>query len=93
MINSANVYYASSSLFSQLISFLLYILHTVTAPTSTTTQRWATVSTPTPATPSIGSGDGTDIESSGNGVTDDGGRATDIGGGAVDLGSGDSSVD
>ena len=51
------------------------------------------MSTPTPATPSIGSGDGTDIESSGNGATDDGGRATDIGGGAVDLGSGDSSVD
>ena len=68
-------------------------VHTVTAPTSATTQRLATMATPTPATPSSGSGEASDLESSGSGATDDEGGATDIGGGAVELGSGDNSVD
>ena len=72
-------------------------MHTVTAPTSTTTQRWATMATPTSATPSGGSGEWSsgdhDIESSGDGDTEDGSRATDIGGGAVELGTVDNTID
>ena len=68
-------------------------IHTVTAPTSVTTQRLVTVTTPS-APPSSGSGEWNygdrDIESSGSGDGEDGGGARDTEGGA---GSGDNNID
>lgn len=88
-------HYTPSSLFSQSVtSFSCAYIHTVTAPTSITTQRLVTVTTPTSAPPSSGSGKwkygDRDIESSGSGAGEDGGGARDTEGGA---GSGDNNVD